>query len=83
MGARSRRLPDTTSEVRDDLKSSAHQPIALRIPDAARLVGLSRSTLYEEMDRGALAYVKVGARRLVLREDLVEFLRRRRVVAGK
>jgi excisionase family DNA binding protein len=58
------------------------QPIAFRIPDAAAAAGLSRTTLYEEMDRGKLAYVKIGNRRLILRDDLVAFLVSHRRVAG-
>lgn len=58
------------------------QPIALRIPDAVAASGLSRTTLYAEMDDGKLAFVKVGSRRLILRDDLVAFLLERRVVAA-
>ena len=38
--------------------------LAYSIDEAARLTGLSRDLLYDEMRRGNLAYVKVGRRRL-------------------
>lgn len=45
-------------------------PIALRIGDAERYAGLSKTTLYALMKKGMLASNKVGARRLILRESL-------------
>lgn len=53
--------------------------LALRIPDAVKASGIGQTTLYEAMQRGQLAFVKVGARRLVMREDLLAFLNRHRV----
>jgi excisionase family DNA binding protein len=55
--------------------------IALRIPDAVAVSGIGTTTLYEAMQSGALAYVKVGARRLILRTDLEQWLNRHRVSA--
>lgn len=52
------------------------------IPDAMRRTGLSRSTLYRLMDAGQLAYVKVGARRLLPEDSLVNLVDRHRVDAG-
>lgn len=49
------------------------EPIALRIPDASRASGLSRTKLYELMEAGELPSVKVGGRRLILRADLEAF----------
>jgi excisionase family DNA binding protein len=40
----------------------------------ARLTGLSRDLLYNEMRRGNLPYVKVGRRRLITRQHLQQFL---------
>jgi excisionase family DNA binding protein len=48
--------------------------LAYSIDEAARLTGLSRDLLYDEMRRGNLAYVKVGRRRLITRHHLQEFL---------
>jgi excisionase family DNA binding protein len=47
---------------------------AYSVDEAARLTGLSRDLLYDEMRRGDLAYVKVGRRRLITRQHLNQFL---------
>lgn len=36
--------------------------------------GLSRSSLYREMKAGRLGFLKVGARRLVLEQDLEQWI---------
>jgi len=48
--------------------------LAYSIDEAARLTGLSRDLLYDEMRRGHLTYVKVGRRRLITRHHLRQFL---------
>ena len=48
--------------------------LAYPVDEAARLTGLSRDLLYDEMRRGNLAYVKVGRRRLITRQHLQQFL---------
>jgi excisionase family DNA binding protein len=48
--------------------------LAYSIGEAARLTGLSRDLLYDEMRRGNLPYVKVGRRRLITRHHLQQFL---------
>jgi excisionase family DNA binding protein len=48
--------------------------LAYSIDEAARLTGLSRDMLYDEMRRGNLTYVKVGRRRLTTRHHLQQFL---------
>lgn len=53
------------------------EPISVRVPDACRLTGLSRSRLYELMKSGEVEYVKVGSSTLILMESL------RRFIAGK
>lgn len=45
-----------------------------RIPEAAELVGLGRSKLYEEMAAGRLAFVKVGTRRLIPGDALIAYV---------
>ena len=54
----------------------ATERIALRIRDASILSGLSRSTLYELLKAGKLRAVKIGGRRLILRESLEALLLR-------
>ena len=48
--------------------------LAYSIDEAARLTGLSRDLLYDQMRRGNLTYVKVGRRRLITRYLLQQFL---------
>ena len=48
--------------------------LAYSVNEAARLTGLSRDLLYDEMRRGHLGYIKVGRRRLITRQHLEEFL---------
>jgi excisionase family DNA binding protein len=44
------------------------------VDEAARLTGLSRDLLYDEMRRGNLEYLKIGRRRLITRQHLEQFL---------
>ena len=48
--------------------------LAYSVDEAARLTGLSRDLLCDEMRRGNLASVKVGRRRLITRQHLQQFL---------
>ena len=48
--------------------------LAYSVDEAARLTGLSRDLLYDEMRRGNLTYLKVGRRRLITRRHLQQFL---------
>ncbi len=58
-------------ESRPDLSAGR---LAYSIDEAARLTGLSRDLLYDQMRRGNLAYVKVGRRRLITLHHLQQFL---------
>lgn len=48
--------------------------IAYRIDEAVKASGLGRTFLYERIADGTLKSIKVGGRRLILREELVRFL---------
>jgi excisionase family DNA binding protein len=48
--------------------------LALSVDQAAEFTGISRSTLYEQMRAGRLKYCKIGARRVILADDLREWL---------
>ena len=52
----------------------AAERLAYSVDEAARLTGLSRDLLYDEMRRGNLASIKVGRRRLITRQHLQQFL---------
>ena len=48
--------------------------LAYFIDEAARLTGLSRDLLYDEMRSGNLLFVKVGRRRVITHHHLQQFL---------
>jgi excisionase family DNA binding protein len=54
--------------------SPAAERLAYSVAEAARLTGLSRDLLYDEMRRGNLLYLKVGRRRVITRQHLQQFL---------
>ena len=49
-------------------------PLTYRIPDAVRVSGLGRTTLYRLMNAGKLRSIQVGGRRLIVAESLRELL---------
>lgn len=65
---------DGSESKSDDRKRSAVAPRALSIPDAANYVGLSRAGIYNIIRAGGIPVRKIGARSIVLREDLDRFL---------
>lgn len=54
------------------------EPISMRVPDACRFTGISRSTLYLLIARGEIEIVKVGAATLVLTDSLKGLIERQR-----
>jgi hypothetical protein len=54
------------------------EPISVRITDAIRITGLSRSRIYELIKAGDLEIIKVGASTLVLVASLRGFIEGRR-----
>lgn len=52
--------------------------IAVRIPEACRMIGIGRSKLYELMEAGDLETIKIGVSRLVLVSSLQAFVEARR-----
>ncbi len=64
--------PPQASSPEGDLRS---ERLAYSVDEAARLTGLSRDLLYDEMRRGHLDYIKIGRRRLITRQHLEQFLR--------
>ena len=58
------------------------EPISVKVPEAVRLTGLSRSRIYELMKSGDIAFAKVGSSTLILVESLRAFVNGRRSSAG-
>jgi len=54
--------------------SVAMTPLLLTVEQAAVLLGLGRTTTYEIVMRGQLQSVKVGRRRLVVRDDIQRYI---------
>ena len=65
---------DTTAAASQAGQDPPGGRLAYSVDEAARLTGLSRDLLYDEMRRGNLTYVKVGRRRLITRQHLQQFL---------
>lgn len=64
-------MSDLAPTVRDHI-----QRLAYPVNEAADLLGVSRSQLYELFSTGEVSSVKIGARRLVRHEALVDYLNR-------
>jgi excisionase family DNA binding protein len=52
------------------------QRISVSVRDAAEIIGIGRSTLYEHIKAGTLTTVKIGSRRLVLVDSIRNFVER-------
>ena len=65
-------VPETTEERLQSGESA--ERLAYSVDEAARLTGLSRDLLYDQMRFGNLDYIKVGRRRLITRQNLERFL---------
>lgn len=72
------RTPNAIFAQCDSTSVSADLPMALTMESCSKASGLSKSHLYAQMRVGALKSVKVAGRRLILRDDLEQFLRERR-----
>jgi len=63
-----------TTNIEDRLRPNgdrtAFEPLALPIPDAQRVSGLSRSEIYRRLATGDLCAVKSGSRTLILMASL-------------
>ena len=62
-------------------KSPTFEPETLSSPDACKFLGIGRSHLWALMQRGELAYVMIGKRRLIRLATLRKFLDDREVPA--
>jgi excisionase family DNA binding protein len=48
----------------------------MTVPEAAKFLRISRSKLYETMDKGELAYVKLGKPRRIPRRAVIDLVSR-------
>ncbi len=59
------------------MTSASNRPegrLAYSVDEAAAITGLSRDLLYDQMRSGNLAYLKIGRRRIITRQQLEAFL---------
>ncbi|MES1975597.1 MAG: helix-turn-helix domain-containing protein [Pseudomonadota bacterium] len=63
----------------NDAKGPAVEPIAIRIPEACRMIGIGRSKLYELITSGEIETIKIGVSRLVLVASLARFVDEKRI----
>ncbi len=61
-------------EVTELTERPASPALSVSVDEAARLLGVGRTTVFTLLDEGTIRSVKVGARRLVPRKALDEFL---------
>ena len=69
--------PATFGQSRTDLVGNMEMetpPLAVTIPDAVRVSGLSRTSLYAALKRGDLTARKAGRRTLIAFTDLEAYL---------
>lgn len=74
----------TSDDICTEAIMSEHfnpQHIAVSASEAARLVGLGRTKLYELMGSGELPFIKIGTRRLIRVRDIEAFLDRQQAEA--
>lgn len=57
------------------------EPICVRVDDAARMIGVGRTKLYELISSGELETVKIGKATRVTTASLHELVRRQRVTS--
>jgi excisionase family DNA binding protein len=58
----------------EDRPAEQHPQRLCKVTDAAQFLALSRSMLYQLMDRGRLPYVKLGKSRRIRWEDVLALI---------
>lgn len=70
------------AETADQRTERKHQstiaPIAMRVPEACRYLGIGRSTLYVLLNEGEIEYIKLGSSTLILTESMRSLVEGRR-----
>ena len=68
----------TTEHLREQHGRQAIEPIAMRVPEACRYLGIGRSTLYVLISRDEIEIIKMGSATLVLTASLRSLVERLR-----
>lgn len=69
---------ETTDQRTERKQQFTIEPIAMRVPEACRYLGIGRSTLYVLISDGEIEFIKLGSSTLVLTESLRALVERRR-----
>lgn len=64
--------------TRDAADEPAIEPISVRVPDAVRMTGLSKSKIYQLIATGDIEVAKVGRATVIFTDSLRSFLRSQR-----
>jgi len=75
--------PATTEQAAHKPARPFVEPIAMRVPDACRFIGIGRSTLYVLIGRGEVETIKIGSSTLVMTESLKRLISSRRRTADQ
>lgn len=73
----------TTEHLRQQRRCPAIEPIAMRVPDACRHLGIGRSSLYVLIGKGEIEVIKMGSVTLVLTASLRSLVERLRSLDAK
>ena len=68
----------TTDHLREQQQRQMIEPIAMRVPEACRYLGIGRSTLYVLIGKREIEIIKLGSSTLVLTASLRSLVERRR-----
>ena len=68
----------TTDHLREQRQRQMIEPIAMRVPEACRYLGIGRSTLYVLIGEREIEIIKLGSSTLVLTASLRSLVERRR-----
>ena len=69
---------EATDQGTERRYQSTIEPIAMRVPEACRYLGIGRSTLYILIGNGEIEFIKLGSSTLVLPESLRALVERSR-----
>lgn len=71
--------PCANEQLGSPKRQGLMEPLAVRVPEACRFIGISRSKLYLLIAEGEIEIVKLGGSTLVLTESLKRLIASRRL----
>ena len=78
VGPTGMRKAETTDKRTKRKQETTIEPIAMRVPEACRYLGIGRSTLYVLIGEGEIEFIKLGSSTLILTESLRSLVEKRR-----